>query len=201
MQSSEVENLVEILSRLPGMGMRSANRLVVHLLKKKTPTMEKLIRSLTEVYEKSVVCKTCNNVDICNPCSICSDDRRDKHTVCIVSSMADAWAIERASFYDGVYHIIGGKLSAIDGVLPDDLDLLNLQNRILSNGIKEVIIAMSADLDGQTTMFFIKDNLSSSIGSSSVNVTTLSHGMPVGGEFDYLDEGTIMAAFAGRKNL
>jgi recombination protein RecR len=199
MQSSEVENLIEVLSRLPGMGLRSANRLVVHLLKKKTPVMEKLIKSMSEVYEKSVVCKICNNIDVRNPCSICSDTKRDSHILCIVSNVADAWAIERARFYSGLYHIIGGKLSAIDGVLPDDLDIPNLKSRIINNDITEVIIAMNADLDGQTTMFFVKDNLNNI--KNNINITTLSHGMPIGGEFDYLDEGTIIAAFAGRKNI
>lgn len=197
MPSSEIERLISIIGRLPGMGGRSASRVVIHLLKRKHTVMENLIVTLSDVYKKSIKCEVCNNIDLKSPCSICSNHRRDDSIICVVSSISDLWSIERAGFYKGLYHVIGGKLSAIDGVTPSDLDIVNLKRRIINEGIKEVIIAMSADIDGQTTMFFIKDN----IKETKVKITTLSHGMPVGGEFDYLDDGTIVAAFAERKDI
>lgn len=159
--------------------------------------MDNLISALSEVYKKAIQCEICNNIDLKSPCSICRDEQRDRSVLCVVSSISDLWSIERAGFYKGIYHIIGGKLSAIDGVMPEDLDIDNLRRRVSEGGITEVIIAMSADIDGQTTMFFIKDN----IRDTNVKITTLSHGMPVGGEFDYLDDGTIVAAFAERKDI
>jgi recombination protein RecR len=197
MQSSEIERLIGIIGRLPGMGGRSAHRIIVHLLKRKNTVMESLLSSLSEVYKKSVTCQICNNVSTSSPCNICSDIKRDRSILCVVSNISDLWSIERAGFYKGLYHVIGGKLSAIDGVRPEDLDVLRLKKRIIEEQIKEVIIAMSADIDGQTTMFFVRDN----IKNECPKITTLSHGMPIGGEFDYLDEGTIIAAFSERKDI
>lgn len=197
MPSSEIDRLVGMIGRLPGMGGRSASRVVVHLLKRKHTVMDNLISTLSDVYKRAIQCGVCHNVDLKSPCSVCSDQKRDKSTICVVATISDLWSIERAGFYRGVYHVIGGKLSAIDGVMPSDLDIDNLKRRISKEEINEVIIAMSADIDGQTTMFFIKD----SIKDTNVKITTLSHGMPVGGEFDYLDDGTIVAAFAERKGV
>lgn len=197
MPSSDIERLISVISRFPGMGGRSAHRIVVHLLKRKHTVMETLISSLSDVYKKSVICERCNNVDTKSPCSICDDHKRDKSLICVAANISDVWSIERAGFYRGIYHIIGGKLSAIDGVRPEDLDVDKLYRRIIDEKIQEVIIATSADIDGQTTMFFIKDI----IKNTGVKITTLSHGMPVGGEFDYLDDGTIIAAFTERKDI
>jgi recombination protein RecR len=197
MQSSKIERLINIVGRLPGMGERSAHRIVVHLLSKKNTIMENLLSTLNDVYKNSTVCQICNNICSSSPCNICSDKKRDRSVICVVSSISDLWSIERAEFYNGVYHILGGKLSAIDGVRPEDLDILKLKERIIEEKPKEIILAMSADIDGQTTMFFVKDCMK----DISIKITTLSHGMPIGGDFDYLDEGTIIAAFSNRKNL
>jgi recombination protein RecR len=197
MSSRDISRLVNIIGRLPGMGERSAARIVVHLLKQKHTVMESLIGSLSDIYKRSIKCNVCNNVDTSSPCNICSNPRRDKSLLCVVASMSDLWSIERVGFYKGVYHIINGKLSAINGISPDNIGIDKLNQRICEENICEVIIAMSADIDGQTTMFFIKDN----IKNPSVKVTTLSHGMPVGGELDYLDDGTIVTAFSERKHV
>ncbi|MDR1488492.1 MAG: recombination mediator RecR [Holosporales bacterium] len=198
LQSPEIERLIGIISRFPGMGTRSAHRVVLYLLKNKKTIMENLINTSNEVYQKSIVCNICNNIDTRSPCRICASQKRDLGIICVISSISDLWSIERAGFYNGTYHIIGGKLSAVDGVRPEDLGLEKLRERLKNSTINEVIIAMSADIDGQTTMFFIKDCLKN---IENIRITTLSHGMPIGGEFEYLDDGTIIAAFNERKVL
>lgn len=199
MSSAEIDRLISNISRLPGMGAKSASRIVVHLLRKKQTVMDSLIRSLVDVYENSKICEVCGNVDVVSPCFVCSDHKRDNSTICVVADISDLWSIERAGFFRGKYHVLGNKLSAIDGITPDDLNISGLYDRIKSsNGeIKEVIIAMSADLDGQTTMFFINDR----IKNLGVKITTLSHGVPIGSELEYLDEGTIIAAFNQRRDI
>lgn len=179
------------------MGERSAHKIVVHLLNRKNTVMENLLLTLTDVYKKSTTCRICNNICTSPICDICSDQKRDKSIICVVASISDLWFIERAGFYGGVYHVLGGKLSAVEGVRPEDLDIQKLKQRIAEEIVAEVIIAMSADIDGQTTMFFVKDY----IKNAPVKITTLSHGMPIGGDFDYLDEGTIIAAFSNRRDL
>ena len=197
MSADEIERLVVTLSRLPGMGERSANRISVHLLKQKSTAMKNLIRYLVNVHDNAVECEICHNIAMMSPCSICSNQKRDSETLCVVCDISDLWSIERSGFYKGQYHVIGGKLSAINGVRPDDLHTDSLQERIVKQSVKEVIIAMSADLDGQTTMFFINDK----IKKLEVKITTLSTGVPIGGELDYLDDGTIIAAFNQRRDL
>ena len=194
MQTGELEKLVMSMSRLPGMGDRSATRVVVHLLKQQKSIMGTLIKSLTDVYEKATVCQACNNIDITSPCAICSDKKRDRSLVCVVADISDLWSIERAGFFCGVYHILGGKLSAMDGVLPSDLETEKLCSRLQSGEVQEVILAMSADLDGQTTLFFVQEK----IKDFAIKITTLSHGIPIGWDLDYLDNGTIMTAFNKR---
>ena len=159
--------------------------------------MRSFVDSLADVYKNTKVCEICNNIDVSSPCSICLDRKRDEKTVCVVSDISDLWTIERAGFYRGKYHILGGKLSAIMGTTPDDLDIFGLYNRIKNNQIDEVIVAMSADIDGQTTIFYINEK----IKELNVKVTMLSHGVPVGGELENLDNGTIIAAFDQRKGI
>lgn len=197
MSSFEIDRLINIVSRLPGMGQRSACRVVVHLLKRKHSVMENLIKTLSATYNNSVVCEICNNIDTVSPCRICANLKRDHMIVCVVSDVSDIWSVERAGFYKGTYHVLGGKLSAIDGVKPSDLSIEKLVSRIKNGDISEVIMAMSADIDGQTTMFFVRDR----IKDLGCKITVLSHGMPVGGELEQLDEGTIITAFNQRRDI
>lgn len=195
MSSEDIEKLISQFSRFPGMGSRSALRSVIYLLKKKETVMSSFIKNLEAVYLNSKVCKICGNIDNTSPCHICSDKKRDNSTICVVADISDLWSIERAGFYRGLYHVLGNKLSAINGISPKDLNITNLIDR-LSN-VKEVVIAMSADLDGQTTMFFINDK----IKHLNLKITTLSHGVPIGSELEYLDDGTIIAAFNQRRDI
>lgn len=197
MFSGDIEKLITQFSHFPGMGSRSALRSVIYLLKKKETVMFSFIKILQSVYENSKVCDICGNIDNTSPCHICSNPKRDSTTICVVADISDLWSIEKAGFYRGLYHVIGNKLSAINGISPEDLNIDKLINRLSASEVKEVIIAMSADLDGQTTMFFINDK----IKDLGIKVTTLSHGVPVGSELEYLDEGTIIAAFNQRKNI
>ncbi|MBQ8651489.1 MAG: recombination protein RecR [Alphaproteobacteria bacterium] len=197
MQEGDIERLTTSIARLPGMGTRSANRLVLHLLRNKNSIFRKVIEDLQVVYQNTSVCSICGNIDTLSPCSICQDKKRDKKTICVVSDVTDVWSIERASFYRGLYHVIGGKLSAIDGVTPADLNVDQLRERIETTEVDEVIIAMSADIDGQTTMHFINN----AIKDIDINITTLACGMPIGGELENLDDGTIMTAFNQRKGI
>jgi recombination protein RecR len=165
--------------------------------------MNHLIKSLTDVFENVKECGICGNIDVKSTCFICLDKKRDFSTLCVVSDISDLWAIERTGFYRGRYHVLGGKLSAIDGVRPEDLNITRLYRRVCESedsddeAIREVIIAMSADLDGQTTMFFVKDKLK----ELSVKITTLSHGVPIGSDLEGLDDGTLIAAFKHRHSF
>ena len=197
MASGDIEKLISQFSRFPGMGSRSALRSVIYLLKKKETVMLSFLNSLQQVYHNSKICEICGNIDNVSPCHICSNKKRDNTIICVVADISDLWSIERAGFYNGLYHVLGNKLSAINGVSPEDLNIDKLVQRLSSQDVKEIIIAMSADLDGQTTMFFVNDKLK----NFNVKITALSHGVPMGSELEYLDDGTIIAAFDQRRNV
>lgn len=195
MLSADINNLITLIGRLPGMGERSATRIVIHLLKHKGSVLKSLIGLLVKAETHSVVCKVCNNVDIGDVCSICSNKRRNDSLLCVVCDISDLWSIEMANFFDGTYHVLGGKLSAIDGVTPSDLNMDGLLKRISSGTIQEVIIATSADIDGQTTLYYVHHQLQN---YPNIKITTLAHGVPIGTTFEYLDQNTIITAFNRR---
>ena len=191
---SEIERLIHLLAKLPGLGPRSARRAALALLKKRDTLLEPLADSLREAADAIVSCEVCGNLDTQSPCAICSDPRRDPHILCVVEDVADLWALERASVFRGRYHVLGGALSALDGVTPERLNVAKLLERVKS-GVDEVILAMNATVEGQTTAHYLMDLL------EGMKVTRLAHGVPVGGELDYLDEGTLSAAFKARRAL
>lgn len=195
MAEQEIDRLVQLLSRLPGLGPRSARRAVLHLLKRRESLMHPLASALTDASERVHACDTCGNLDTANPCGICTDTRRDPKTLCVVEDVADLWALERTASFKGRYHVLGGTLSALDGVGPDDLRIPELVSRTDSEGIAEVILATSATVDGQTTAHYVADRLR----EQGVKVSGLAHGVPVGGELDYLDDGTLSAALRDRR--
>jgi recombination protein RecR len=190
----EIERLIQLLARLPGLGPRSARRASLHLLRKREELMEPLTAALGDALEKIVVCDTCANIDTRNPCSVCADHTRDPSLLVAVESVADLWALERAGVVAGRYHVLGGTLSALDGIGPDDLNIASLVSRAHDPEVKEVVLALSATVDGQTTAHYTTDLLR----NADVKVTRLAHGVPVGGELDYLDEGTLSAAIRQR---
>jgi recombination protein RecR len=193
----EIERLIQLLARLPGLGPRSARRAVLHLLKKKDALMLPLAATLKEVGDSVHACSTCGNLDSRDPCGICTDERRDQALLCVVESVADLWALERASVFRGRYHVLGGTLSALDGVGPSDLNVDGLVARVQAGRVKEVIIATNATVEGQTTAHYITDRLT----PLNVQISRLAHGVPVGGELDYLDDGTLGAALKARRLL
>ena len=195
MASPEIEALTQALARLPGLGPRSARRAVLHLLKRRETALAPLVRALQAVEASMTTCRTCGNVDTRDPCGICTDDRRDLTQLCVVEEVADLWALDRARLFPGRYHVLGGRLSALDGVRPEDLNIDALVARIAQGQIEEVVLAMNATLEGQTTMHYVVDRLE----GLAVKVTTLAHGVPVGGELDYLDEGTLAQALKARR--
>lgn len=195
MAEQEIDQLVQLLSRLPGLGPRSARRAVLHLLKRRESLMHPLATALTDASERVHACDTCGNLDTANPCDICTDHRRDPKILCVVEDVADLWALERTVSYKGRYHVLGGTLSALDGVGPDDLRIPELVSRAESASIVEVILATSATVDGQTTAHYVADRLR----EHGVKVSGLAHGVPVGGELDYLDDGTLSAALRDRR--
>jgi len=197
MASPEIEALVQALSRLPGLGPRSARRAVLHLLRKREAAMTPLLRALEAVNEKLSTCSICGNVDTTDPCAICSDQRRDPRMLCVVEEVADLWALDRSRLFPGRYHVLGGRLSALEGVRPEDLSIDKLVGRIAAGGIDEVVLAMNATLEGQTTAHYIADR----IAQYPVRLTQLAHGLPVGGELDYLDEGTLAQALRARRPI
>ena len=194
---AEIERLIQLLARLPGLGPRSARRAALHLVKNREKLMQPMAASLADVLDKVSECKVCGNVDVINPCTLCTDPRRDTSVICVVEEVGDLWALERAGAIQGLYHVLGGTLSAIEGVRPEDLRIAALIDRARAGGVREVIIAVNATVDGQTTAHFIMDQLE----DSGVSVTRLAHGVPVGGELDYLDEGTLAAAVRARRSL
>jgi recombination protein RecR len=193
----EIERLIQLLARLPGLVPRSARRAALHLIKKREQLLGPLADAIRVANERVVVCSTCGNVDTSDPCTLCRDPRRDDAVLVLVEDVADLWALERAQVINGRYHVLGGTLSALDGVGPKDLNLDKLVARVAEGGVKEVILALNATVDGQTTAHYVTDLLS----HLSVKVTRLAHGVPVGGELDYLDEGTLAAAFRQRTTL
>lgn len=194
MASQEIETLTAVLSRLPGLGPRSARRAVLWLIKRRETALVQLLDALGAVQGALVECGVCGNIDTTNPCGICTDPRRDTRQLCVVEEVADLWALDRARLFTGKYHVLGGRLSALDGVRPEDLTIEALLTRA-SSGVDEVVLAMNATLEGQTTAHYIAERLE----ACPVRVTQLAHGLPVGGELDYLDEGTLAQAIRARR--
>jgi recombination protein RecR len=190
----EIERLIQLLAKLPGLGPRSARRAALHLIKKREALMTPLAGALQTAIEKIEVCKTCGNIDTQNPCTICTDPRRDPAIIVVVADVADLWALERAHASQGRYHVLGATLSPLDGIGPDDLAIDTLVKRAHDPAVKEIILALNATVDGQTTAHYITDMLQ----DADVRITRLAHGVPVGGELDYLDEGTLAAAMRQR---
>ena len=190
----EIERLIQLLARLPGLGPRSARRAALHLIKKREPLMAPLAAALQTAIEKVVVCKTCGNIDTVDPCTVCTDVRRDRSVIVVVADVADVWALERAAVLNARYHVLGGTLSPLDGVGPAELTIDALVSRAHDSEVKEIVLALNATVDGQTTVHYITDLLH----GANVTVTQLAHGVPVGGELDYLDEGTLSAAMRSR---
>ena len=191
---SEIERLIQLLAKLPGLGPRSARRAALVLLKKRDLLLEPLAAAMQAAAAATKSCEVCGNLDTSSPCAICRDARRDPAILCVVEDVADLWALERASVFRGRYHVLGGALSALEGVTPERLYVATLLER-LKDGVDEVILAMNATVEGQTTAHYLMDML------GNVRVTRLAHGVPVGGELDYLDEGTLSAAFKARRSL
>jgi recombination protein RecR len=190
----EIERLIQLLARLPGLGPRSARRAALHLIKKREPLMAPLASALQVALDKIVVCSVCGNIDTQNPCTVCTDPRRDVSVIVVVADVADLWALERAHAISARYHVLGGTLSPLDGVGPEDLSIDALVTRAHDASVRELILALNATVDGQTTAHYITDL----VHDADVKVTRLAHGVPVGGELDYLDEGTLAAAIRQR---
>ncbi len=195
MAEQELERLVSLLAKLPGLGPRSARRAVLHLMKKRESLMQPLAAAMAEAADRVRACHVCGNLDTRDPCSICDDGRRDGRVLCVVEDVADLWALERTASFKGRYHVLGGTLSALDGVGPEDLRIPELIGRAAESEIAEVILATSATVDGQTTAHYIADRLR----EKGIKVSGLAHGVPVGGELDYLDDGTLSAALRDRR--
>ena len=195
MASQEIDTLANALARLPGLGPRSARRAVLYLVKRRETALVQLLDSLAAVKDRLVECSTCGNVDTRDPCGICADPKRDQSSICVVEDVADLWALDRARLFTGTYHVLGGRLSALDGVRPEDLTIDRLIGRVAEGGVDEVVLAMNATLEGQTTAHYITEKLE----SYPVRITQLAHGLPVGGELDYLDEGTLAQALRARR--
>jgi recombination protein RecR len=195
MASPEIDALTQALARLPGLGPRSARRAVLHLLKKREAALAPLLTALSAVNDRLATCSTCGNVDTHDPCAICADPRRDARSLCVVEEVADLWALDRSRLFPGRFHVLGGRLSALEGVRPQDLRIETLVQRIGAGGIDEVVLAMNATLEGQTTAHYVAER----IERFPIRVTQLAHGLPVGGELDYLDEGTLAQALRARR--
>ncbi|MDZ5700156.1 recombination mediator RecR [Chelativorans sp. M5D2P16] len=190
----EIERLIQLLAKVPGLGPRSARRAALHLIKKKEQLFAPLSAAMDEALEKVRVCSVCGNVDTADPCTVCTDPRRDSATLIVVEDVADLWALERAAAMNVRYHVLGGTLSPLDGIGPDDINIAGLVTRVAEGGVSEIILAVNATVEGQTTAHYITDQLA----GLDVKVTRLAHGVPVGGELDYLDEGTLAAALKSR---
>lgn len=190
----EIERLIQLLAKVPGLGPRSARRAALHLIKKKETLLQPLAAAMADAVEHVKVCTTCGNIDTADPCTICTDPRRDGTTLIVVEDVGDLWALERASAMNARFHVLGGTLSPLDGIGPDQLNIRQLVARVAEGGVREVVLAVNATVEGQTTAHYITDQLS----EFAVKVTRLAHGVPVGGELDYLDEGTLAAALKSR---
>jgi recombination protein RecR len=195
MAVSDIERLIQLLAKLPGLGPRSARRAALYLIRRRDQLMEPLAQAMAEAAANIRTCTTCGNIDTANPCGICTDPRRDASLICIVEEVADLWALERTAAFRGRYHVLGGVLSALDGVGPDELNIAGLVRRASEQQVKEMIIATGATVDGQTTAHYLAERLK----GIDVIVSRLAHGVPVGGELDYLDDGTITAALKDRR--
>ena len=197
MNGPEIERLIQLLGRLPGLGPRSARRVALHLLKKREVLMQPLSTALADAARAIRPCSTCGNLDTVDPCSICADPRRDTGLLCVVEDVGDLWAMERGNIFSGLYHVLGGTLSALDGIGPDELNIAGLVQRVKQGGVREVIVATNATVDGQTTAHYLAERLA----DCGVPVTRLAHGVPVGGELDWLDDGTLATALKARRAL
>jgi recombination protein RecR len=193
--SAEIERLIQLLARLPGLGPRSARRAALHLVKKKEQLLGPLAQALSDAREAILTCETCGNIDTVSPCTLCRDESRDRTLICVVEEVGDLWALERAGVLNGLYHVLGGTLSPLDGVGPEDLSIAKLIERVGAPGVKEVLLALNATVEGQSTAHYLTDQLA----SANVTVSRLAQGVPIGGELDYLDEGTLAAAVKARK--
>jgi recombination protein RecR len=194
---SDLERLIQYLAKLPGLGPRSARRAALHLVKRREALMQPLAKALSDAALSIKTCSVCGNLDTREPCAICNDPRRDQAIICVVEDVADLWALERSAAFAGTYHVLGGTLSALDGIGPEDLNVPALLTRARAEAVTEVILATNVTVDGQTTAHYIADRLQ----DCGVAVSGLAHGVPVGGELDYLDEGTIGTAFRARRAL
>lgn len=198
MTGPEIDRLIQLLAKLPGLGPRSARRAALHLLKKREALMTPLAQAISRAAEAIRTCSVCGNLDTVDPCVVCRDGRRDASLICVVEDVADLWALERGHVFAGGYHVLGGTLSALDGVGPEDLNIAGLMRRARGGAVREVILATNATVDGQTTAHYLADRLAEIDG---IKVSRLAHGVPVGGELDYLDEGTLAAALKARRAM
>ena len=193
----EIERLIQLLARVPGLGPRSARRAALHMIKKKEQLLGPLAAAMSEANDRVGLCSTCGNADTSDPCTICSDPTRDQSVIIVVEDVSDLWALERAAAMNAAYHVLGGTLSPLDGVGPDDLNISGLVDRVSAGGVREILIAVNATVEGQTTAHYIIDQLA----GFDAKITRLAHGVPVGGELDYLDEGTLAAAIRSRTSF
>jgi recombination protein RecR len=193
----EIERLIQLLAKLPGLGPRSARRAALHLIKNRERLLEPLTSAMAEARDKVTVCSQCGNVDTVDPCTLCTDPRRDRGLLCVVEEVGDLWALERAGAWRGLYHVLGGTLSAIEGIRPEDLAISQLLSRAGEGPVTEVVLALNATVEGQTTAHYITERLK----GLGIQTSRLAHGVPVGGELDYLDEGTLMQAIKARRPL
>ncbi len=197
MSVSDLDRLIQLLAKLPGLGPRSARRAALHLLKRREALMRPLAEALAAAADNVRTCSTCGNLDTTDPCGVCADPRRDPSLICVVEDVSDLWALERTAAFRGRYHVLGGVLSALDGIGPDQLNIAGLVRRAADPAVKEIILATGATVDGQTTAHYVTDRLA----GLAVTVSRLGHGVPVGGELDFLDDGTIAAALKARRPL
>lgn len=191
----EIERLIQLLAKLPGLGPRSARRAALYLIKNREKLLSPLSLAMADAQDKVTVCSTCGNVDTIDPCTICSDPRRDRSILCVVEEVGDLWALERAGAWTGLYHVLGGTLSAMEGIRPEDLAINHLIERAAASSMREVVLATNATVEGQTTAHYITERLK----GLGLSTSRLAHGVPVGGELDYLDEGTLTAAMRARR--
>jgi recombination protein RecR len=193
----EIERLIQLLAKLPGLGPRSARRAALHLIKNREKLLAPLAAATAEARDTVRICSSCGNVDTVDPCTICTDPRRDRSLICVVEEVGDLWALERAGAWPGLYHVLGGTLSAIEGIRPEDLAIAQLIDRAAAAQAREVVLALNATVEGQTTAHYILERLK----QAGIATSRLAHGVPVGGELDYLDEGTLTAAMRARRPM
>ena len=193
----EIERLIQLLAKLPGLGPRSARRAALFLIKNRERLLVPMASAMAEAQEKVTICAECGNVDTVDPCTLCTDPRRDRTSICVVEEVGDLWALERAGAWNGLYHVLGGTLSAIEGIRPEDLSIGSLVGRAGTGDVKEVVLALNATVEGQTTAHYITERLK----GLGIPASRLAHGVPVGGELDYLDEGTLTQAIRARRPL